>query len=93
MALMVGASLSSKVLHNGRALKLTVKLDRAATIRALVSKLVAGRRSKGRCVAPTKKLRRAKKCTRAIRKRTLTAQGKELTERPPPWDWSFVAMG
>ena len=70
------ATLSTRTLRNGRTLRLTITLDRAATIRALVAKLVAGRKSKGRCVAPTKKLRHAKKCTRAVRKRTLTAQGK-----------------
>jgi DNA-binding beta-propeller fold protein YncE len=71
-----GASLSTRTLRNGRTLRLTITLDRPATIRALVAKLVAGRKSKGRCVAPTKKLRRAKKCTRAVRKRTLSAQGR-----------------
>jgi DNA-binding beta-propeller fold protein YncE len=71
-----GAKLSSRVLRTGRTLRLTVTLDRAASIRAVVGKLVAGRRSKGRCVKPAKKLRRARRCTRVVRKRTLTAQGR-----------------
>jgi hypothetical protein len=42
------------------------RLARAATVDLVFSQLVAGRRSGARCVAATRKLRQAKKCTRSI---------------------------
>jgi hypothetical protein len=47
--------------------KTTFTLDRAATVRFTVERRTVGRRSGKRCVAPTKKNRKAKKCTRYVR--------------------------
>jgi PKD domain-containing protein len=43
------------------------RLDEAASVRFTVARRAAGRRSKGRCVKPTRKLRRAKRCTRYVK--------------------------
>ena len=45
----------------------------AGTVRVVVSRKAVGKRSRGRCVKPTKKLRKAKGCTRLVRVRTLSA--------------------
>ena len=44
---------------------LSFRLSGAATVKLTVARLSTGRRSHGRCVAPTHKLRKARKCTRA----------------------------
>lgn len=46
-------------------------LSEAASVKIVIAQRRAGRRKGRRCVAPTKKLRRAKKCTRITRKGTL----------------------
>jgi PKD domain len=50
-------------------------LTKAAAVTITIESLTAGRVSKGRCVKPTGKLRRAKKCTRATRKGVLHRAG------------------
>jgi putative cell wall-binding protein len=50
-------------------------LNQQATASIVISQLVPGRRKGNRCVAPTKKLSHAKKCTRVIVKGTLTSTG------------------
>jgi hypothetical protein len=47
-------------------------LSEAATVKIVISQRASGRRKGKRCVAPTKKRRKAKKCTRFIVKGTLT---------------------
>ncbi len=47
-------------------------LSEAGTVRITISQLLAGRRKGKRCVAPTRKLRKAKKCTRVLNRGTLT---------------------
>jgi putative cell wall-binding protein len=47
-------------------------LSEAATARIVITQNRAGRRKGRRCVAPTRKLRRARKCTRTFFKGTLT---------------------
>jgi hypothetical protein len=47
-------------------------LSEAATARIVIAQRRPGRRKGKRCVAPTKKLARAKKCTRITRRGTLT---------------------
>ncbi len=46
-------------------------LSNAATVKIVISQRQAGRRTGKRCVAPTRSLRHAKKCTRFIRRATL----------------------
>ena len=47
-------------------------LSEAATVRIAISRRLPGRRHGNRCVAPSRKLRHAKACTRIIRRGTLT---------------------
>ncbi len=51
---------------------LTYTLSEAATVKIAVVQVRAGRRRGTRCVAPTRKLRKATSCTRLTRKGTLT---------------------
>ncbi|MDQ6848680.1 MAG: cell wall-binding repeat-containing protein [Actinomycetota bacterium] len=47
-------------------------LSEAATVRISISQRLAGRRKGKKCVTPTRKLRKAKKCTRVLSRGTLT---------------------
>ncbi len=47
-------------------------LSKAATVRIVIAQASSGRRRGKRCVAPTRKLGKARKCTRIITKGTLT---------------------
>ena len=47
-------------------------LSEPATVAITISQRVAGRRQRGRCVAPTRSLRRARKCVRLSTRGTLT---------------------
>jgi virginiamycin B lyase len=55
-----------KLSRKGTRLQIVVTLSEAGKITAAVQKSKAGRRSRGHCVAPTRKLRRAKRCTRYV---------------------------
>lgn len=55
-----------KLSRKGTRLRIVVTLSEAGKITAAVQKSKAGRRSRGHCVAPTRKLRRAKRCTRYV---------------------------
>jgi virginiamycin B lyase len=57
---------SLKLSRKGTTLHIVVTLSEAAKITAAVQKPKTGRRSRGHCVAPTRKLRRAKRCTRYV---------------------------
>jgi hypothetical protein len=46
-------------------------LSKAATVRIVIRQSVAGRRHRGRCVAPTSALRRAALCVRHVVRRTI----------------------
>jgi phospholipase C len=50
-------------------------LSRAGDVTILIQSLLPGRVSKGRCVTPTPKLSKAKRCTRAVTKGTLRRTG------------------
>lgn len=54
----------------GTTLKYT--LSEKATVRIAISQRLSGRRKGTKCVAPTRRLRNAKKCTRIVAKGTLT---------------------
>jgi CSLREA domain-containing protein len=51
-------------------------LSEAATVRIAISRARPGRRKGKRCVKPTRKLRKAKRCTRYLRSGTLTRASK-----------------
>jgi streptogramin lyase len=57
---------SLKLRRKGTTLRIVVTLSEAGKITAAVQKPASGRRSRGHCVAPTRKLRRAKRCTRYV---------------------------
>jgi len=52
-------------------------LSEAATVKIAISQRLAGRRKGKRCVAPTRKLRKAKKCTRVAARGTLTRTSRQ----------------
>ena len=58
-----------------RGTTLRFTLSEAATVRIGVQRAGKGRRKGGKCVKPTKALRRAKRCTRFAAVRTLTRKG------------------
>jgi hypothetical protein len=51
------------------------RLSKAGNVSITIHTLLSGRISKGRCVKPTRKLRSAKKCTRAVKRGTLRRAG------------------
>jgi virginiamycin B lyase len=55
-----------KLKRKGTRLQIVVTLSEAGKITAAIQKPKPGRRSRGKCVAPTRKLRRAKACTRHV---------------------------
>jgi virginiamycin B lyase len=55
-----------KLSRKGTRLEIVVTLSEAGKITAAIQKSKPGRRSRGKCVAPTRKLRRAKACTRHV---------------------------
>jgi virginiamycin B lyase len=55
-----------KVRRKGKTVLISVTLNEAGRIVAAVQKSKPGRRRGGRCVAPTRKLRHAKRCTRRV---------------------------
>ncbi|HEV7461923.1 MAG TPA: right-handed parallel beta-helix repeat-containing protein [Solirubrobacteraceae bacterium] len=52
------------------------RLDRASTVRIAITQLAAGKRSGRRCVAPSRRLARARSCTRRIAVGQLQRSGK-----------------
>lgn len=80
---------------------LTVRVSEASTLRLAVQRRLPGRRSGTRCVRPTRKLRRARSCTRTPAVRTLTRRlkagstriafsGRIATRRLAPGRYRFV---
>jgi subtilisin family serine protease len=55
-----------------RTTQLAVQLSETANVRLTISRLAPGRRSRGRCIAPTRRLRHAPACTRETTVRRLT---------------------
>ena len=51
------------------------RLSKAGNVSITIHALLSGRISNGRCVKPTRKLRSAKKCTRAVKRGTLRRTG------------------
>ena len=51
-------------------------LSAPATVKIVIRRKLAGRRKAKRCVRPTRRLRRAKRCTRLLTKGTLTRRSK-----------------
>jgi hypothetical protein len=64
-----------------RGTSLSFSLSEAATVKIAVQRRRAGRRKGARCVAPTKKLRKAKTCTRYVTLGTLTKSGRAGTNK------------
>jgi hypothetical protein len=64
-----------------RGTTLSFSLSEAATVKIAVQRRRAGRRKGARCVAPTKKLRKAKTCTRYVTLGTLTKSGRAGTNK------------
>jgi len=56
-------------------------LSKDATVKIVISQAGSGRRQGNRCVAPTRKLRNARKCTRIITKGTLTRTSHQGSNR------------
>lgn len=73
---------ASKKIPTGTVLNLD--LTQASTITITIERLTAGKQSKGKCVTPTTKLRKAKSCTRSTAAGTLT--------QPAPAGKSTVAF-
>ena len=72
---------ASKTLKRGTTFKYT--LSQPASVAIVISQLLPGRRNGGQCVLPTRKLRKAKKCNRAVMKGTLTSIGKAGANKLP----------
>ncbi|MDQ6777711.1 MAG: SBBP repeat-containing protein [Actinomycetota bacterium] len=66
----VAAKAKAKKPKQGTTFRYT--LSEAASARIVIAQLVPGRRKGGRCIAPTHKLRKAKKCTQVLTRGTLT---------------------
>jgi hypothetical protein len=60
-------SLAPRSFRVGRTATFRFNVALAAPVTITIKRLLPGRRSKGRCVRPTKALRKAKRCTRAVR--------------------------
>jgi hypothetical protein len=65
---------SLKISRSGAQIRFT--LSEAAKATLTIDRLLKGRRSGKRCVKPTAKLRRAKRCTRHVRVRKVVVNGK-----------------
>ncbi len=63
---------SNYKITNKKGTTLKYTLSEAATVKIAIAQRRSGRRNGKRCVAPTRKLRNAKKCNRLFRKGTLT---------------------
>jgi hypothetical protein len=70
----VGSQPTAKVAARKRKKGTTfrIRLNEPATVRIAIQQRAAGRRAKGRCRKPSRKLRKAKRCTRFVKKGTLT---------------------
>jgi hypothetical protein len=64
-----------------RGTTLSFSLTEAAKVRVAIQRKRSGRRNGGKCVAPTKKLRKAKKCTRYVTLGALTKSGRAGTNK------------
>jgi PKD repeat protein len=69
----ISAKVRKKKIPTGTTIRF--KLDEAATVSIKIDRALPGRRRGKRCVAPTKKLTRAKRCTRYVRAGTLKRKG------------------
>ncbi len=70
-------SFSKRAFASGtKTVSLRFTLSEPATVKLVLSRRVAGRRRGTSCVKPTRTLRRAKRCTRLVRVRTISATGK-----------------
>ncbi|MDQ6803549.1 MAG: hypothetical protein M3065_00985 [Actinomycetota bacterium] len=67
-----GNAAAKKTKKHKKGTTLRYTLSEAGTVRITISQRLAGRRNGKRCVAPTRKLRKAKKCTRVLNRGTLT---------------------
>jgi virginiamycin B lyase len=68
-----------KLSRKGTRLQIAVTISEAGKIAAVVQKPKPGRRSRGHCVAPTRKLRHAKRCTRYVTVAHVTRAGRAGT--------------
>jgi len=74
-----GSAAKAKKHKKGTTFRYT--LSEAATVKITIAQRLAGRRRGKRCVAPTRKLRKAKKCTRISTRGTLTRISKTGANR------------
>ncbi len=75
-----GSSAANKTKHKkGTTLRYT--LSEAATVKIAIARGRTGRRKGKRCVAPTRRLRKAKKCIRLTLRGTLTRTSHKGTNR------------
>jgi len=72
---------AKKVERHKKGTTLRYTLSKDATVNIVISQAGSGRRQGNRCVAPTRKLRKARKCTRIITKGTLTRTSHQGSNR------------
>ncbi len=61
--------------------RFTYTLSKAGTVRIVIAQRLAGRRRGKRCVAPTRRLRRARACTRVLVRGTLSRRSRQGANR------------
>jgi hypothetical protein len=72
----IATSASASAAARRRSVRFRFRLSESARIRIAIERALAGRRKAGRCVAPSKARKRAKRCTRWRGVTTLRKQGK-----------------
>ncbi|WP_156028425.1 hypothetical protein [Candidatus Solirubrobacter pratensis] len=70
--LSLGAKLAASSFTRKRGTRLTLTTDGAASVKAVLSRTAAGRRSGTKCVAPAKSRHGGKACTRVLQTKTVT---------------------
>ena len=70
-----GLKLSRTKLVRGKSIVFRFSLSEPGSVAITIARLVPGRRVRGRCVKPTRKLRRRPRCTRAVRVGVLRRAG------------------
>lgn len=68
-------SVSPSTVKSGKSFKIKFTLSETASVNIAIEKASAGKKSKGKCVKPTRKLRKKKNCTRYAKVTTLSHLG------------------
>jgi hypothetical protein len=71
-----GTAVSARARRHKRGTTFRFTLSEPATVKIAIKRATPGRRKGKRCVKPTRKLRKAKRCTRFVAVRTLSRVGK-----------------